>query len=297
MIADRQAFVFPHMCTAFALTANSFVITIANSFKEKLMVKRVLGSSVLVALFTVVFFSGVAQGQQKYMGLAQNGALAVGTEEPCIFNSCLMYAGDFNAAGQNPNGLWNGTNTVFNITGAVYIPVFVPKKFKGAKGKTDWNVQGLFVNEQMEDLGLGIGVSSVSWSIVQGVAEGGNPGGGQVKTICSGTGTPTVTPTGRTAFGLPEVTILITGISCPILENGSYWFTLVPTSPAIAFLSDVEDNSPTNIQGPGTEPIDSSFFVSTFFGFPSFANATDAAVCGNIGCDSFSAGVVGTAVH
>lgn len=261
------------------------------------MVKRVFGSSVLVALFTVVFFSGMAQGQQRYMGLAQPGGPPVGTEEPCIFNSCLMFAGDFNAAGQNPNGLWNGTNTLFNITGTVYIPVFIPKKFKGAKGKTDWNVQGLFVNTLAEDLGLGTGVSSVSWSIVQGAAEGGNPGGGQVKTICSGTGTPSVTPTGRSGFGLPEVTILITGISCPILETGNYWFTLVPTSPAIMFLSDVEDNSPANIQGPGTEPVDSSFFVSSFFGFPNFSNTTDAAVCGGIGCDSFSAGVVGTAVH
>lgn len=261
------------------------------------MKKRVFGSTVIVAaLLTVFCFSGAAQGQQKYLGLAQPGTPPVGTEEPCILNACLMYAGDFNPSGQNPTALWNGTNTIFNITGAVYIPVIIPKKFKGAKGKTDWNVQGLFVNELMEDIGLGTGVSSVSWSIVQGVGEGGNPSGGQIKTVCSGTGMPTVTPTGRN-FGIPEVTILITGISCPILENGSYWFTLVPTSPAILFLTDVEDNSPANIQGPGTEPVDLSFFVSNFFGFPNFANTTDTAVCGNIGCDSFSAGVVGVAVH
>lgn len=263
------------------------------------MTKRVFGSTVLFSALLAVFcFSVAAQGQQKFVGLAQPGVPPVGTEEPCILNPCLMYAGDFNAAGQNPNGLWNGTNTLFNITGTVYIPITVPKKFKGAKGKTDWQVGGLFVNEQMEDLGLGIGVSSVAWSIVQGtVAEGGNPTGNQVKTICSGTGVPSVTPTGRTAFGLPEVTIVITGISCPILESGSYWMTMVPTSPAIAFLSDVEDNSPANIQGPGSEPADLSFFVSSFFGFPNFANTTDTAVCGNIGCDSFSAGVIGVAVH
>lgn len=263
------------------------------------MTKRVFGSTALLsALLTVFCFSLAAQGQQIHMGEAKPGVPPVGTEEPCILNPCLMYAGDFNINGQNPNGLWNGTNTVFNITGTVYVPITVPKKFKGAKGKTDWQVGGLFVNELMEDVGLGIGVNSVSWSIVTGtVAEGGNPSGNQVKTVCSGTGMPTVTPTGRSGFGLPEVTILITGISCPILENGSYWMTLVPTGPAIMFLSDVEDNSPANIQGPGTEPTDLSFFVSSFFGFPSFANTTDVAVCGNIGCDSFSVGVVGVAVH
>jgi hypothetical protein len=262
------------------------------------MVKRVFRSTALVAALFTVILSGAVQAQQIHMGEAKPGVPPVGTEEPCILNPCLMFAGDFNFNGQNPNGLWNGTNTVFNITGVVYIPITIPKKFKGAKGKTDWQVGGLFVNALAEDLGLGTGISGVSWSIVQGgVAEGANPNGSQVKTICSGTGMPTVTPTGRSGFGLPEVTILITGISCPILENGSYWMTLVPTSPAIFFLSDVEDNSPANIQGPGTEPADLSFFVSNFFGFPNFANTTDIAVCGNIGCDSFSAGVVGVAVH
>ncbi|HKV93415.1 MAG TPA: hypothetical protein VJW20_12780 [Candidatus Angelobacter sp.] len=262
------------------------------------MSKKMVGSAVAVVVVMMISFSGSAIAQQIHIGQAQPGGPPVGTEEPCILNPCLMYAGDFDANGQNPNGLWNANNTAFGILGTVYIPITIPKKFKGAKGKTDWQVGGLFVNEQVEDVGLGSAVTSVTWSIVQGtVAEGGNPNGNQVKTVCSGTGVPSVTPTGRTAFGLPEVTVAITGISCPILENGSYWMTLVPTSPAILFLSDVEDNSPANIQGPGTEPADLSFFVSNAFGFPNFANTTDTAVCGNIGCDSFSAGVIGVAVH
>ncbi|HEY7402220.1 MAG TPA: hypothetical protein VIB39_01760 [Candidatus Angelobacter sp.] len=263
------------------------------------MSKKMVGSAAVVAVVAMMIcLSGAAMAQQVHMGQAKPGGPPVGTEEPCILNPCLFYAGDFDINGQNPNGLWNGNNTFFNILGTVYIPINVPKKFKGAKGKTDWQIGGLFVNELVEDVGLGSDVPSVTWSIVQGsVAEGGNPGGNQVKTICSGTGVPTVTPTGRSGFGLPEVTIAITGVSCPVLENGSYWMTLVPTSAAILFLSDVEDNSPANIQGPGTEPTDLSFFVSTAFGFPSFANTTDIAVCGNIGCDAFSAGVIGVAVH
>jgi len=265
------------------------------------MSRKMVGSAaVVVAVLMMVCFPGGALAQQIHVGNAQPGRPPVGTEEPCILNPCLLYAGDFDPNGQNPNGLWNANNTTFNILGAVYIPITVPKKFKGAKGKTDWQIGGLFVNEQMEDLGNGFDVPIASWSIVTGtVAEGGNPNGNQVKTVCSGTAIPTVTPTGRVFLGVfIEQTITITGISCPtLLENGSYWMTLVPTTSALAFLSDVEDNSPANIQGPGTEPTDLSFFVSNAFGFPSFANTTDIAVCGNIGCDSFSAGVIGVAVH
>lgn len=260
--------------------------------------KMVRCSALVMALILVLGLSIAAHGQQKYQGIAQPGALPVGTEEPCILNQCLMYAGDFDFAGQNPNGLWSGTNSVFGISAAVYVPINVPKKFKGAKGKTDWNVQGFFVNTLLEDLGLGTGVSGVSWAVVQGVGEGGNSTGGQVKTICSGTGSASTTLTGRSGFGIEEQTILLTGASCPILEAGQYWLAFLPTTVAIPFLSDVEDNSPTNIQGPGSEPTDQSFFVSSFFlGNSNFANTTDAVVCGGIGCDAFSVGVVGTAIH
>jgi hypothetical protein len=255
------------------------------------MTNKMFWSTALMAVL-VACLSLSAAAQQVYRGIAQAGAPAVGTEEPCIADTCVFYSGDFDAAGQNPNGLWNNTSTGFGITGTVYVPFTVPKKFKGAKGKTDWNVQGLFVNEQM-DIGS---ASTASWSIVQGVASGGNPNGGQVKTICSGTGTPTLTATGRSAFGLLEYTILVTGISCPTLEAGTYWMTLVPTVPSLAYLSDVEDSTPANAEGPGISVIDDSFFYSPSFGFNSFT-PTAPTVCGGIGCDNFSVGVIGTATH
>jgi hypothetical protein len=257
------------------------------------MLKKVLCSTVLVAALVSFFcLPAAAQLPQKYRGISQAGALPLGTEEPCnVAPGCLFYAGDFDINGPNPNGLWNNIDPF--ISGVVYVPFNVPKHFKGAKGKTDWNVQGLFVNEIMDIEGA----STVSWSIVQGVAEGGNPSGGQVKTICSGTGAPTSTATGRFGFGLTEYTILVTGVSCPVLEAGTYWMTVLPTVADLAYLSDVEDNSPANAQGPGTSVIDESFFVAPLFGFPNFANTTDPAVCGTIGCDNFSVGVVGTAIH
>lgn len=252
-------------------------------------------SALVMALSLIFCLSIAAQGQQVYMGLAQDGALPVGTEEPCILNQCLMYAGDFDISGQNPNGLWNNNSLMFGIEGAVYVPFNVPKRSKGAKGKTDWNVQGFFANELMGNVGPDIVVVSVSWAVVQGVAQNGNPGGGQVKTICSGTGSAILTPTGRSGLGLTEETILLTGASCPILEAGEYWLTFVPTTMGLAYLSDIEDNTPTNAQGPGTEPVGQSFFVSSFFGFPDFEDTATA--CGNIGCDSFSVGVIGSATH
>ena len=262
------------------------------------MTRKMFWSIALVTLLVACLsLSAVAQKPQVYRGIAQAGRAPVGTEEPCIANPCVFYAGDFDLAGANPNGLWNSNNTLFGLSAATYVPFFVPKKYKGAKGKTDWNVQGLFMNEQMGDLtGAGLAVASVDWAILQGVAAGGNPSGGQVKTICSGTGTPTLTATGRLAFGLTEETILLTGISCPTLETGTYWMFFLPTTENLAYVSDVEDNTPANAEGPGSEPIDSSFFVGAAFGFPTFT-PTAPTVCGGIGCDAFSVGVIGTAIH
>lgn len=254
--------------------------------------KMVRCSALVIAMSLVFFLSVAAQGQQVYRGLAQAGAPQVGTEEPCIANGCLLYTGDFDINGQNPNALWNNSSELFGIEGAVYTPFVVPKKFKGAKGKTDWNVQGFFTNQLM-DVPF---VASVSWAVVTGAASGGNPNGGQVKTICSGTGSASLTATGRSGFGLVEQTIMLTGASCPILEAGTYFLTFVPTVASLGYLSDVEDSSPANAQGPGSGPVDSSFFVSASFGFPDFTDAA-AGACGNIGCDLFSFGVIATATH
>ena len=230
-------------------------------------------------------------------------------EPPCDTNHCLFYAGDFDPKGPNPNGLWNGVDNFFGfftIDGTVWVPFEVPKKFKGAKGKTDWNVTGLFVNNQGLPESLTGGppsATTATWSIVQGVAEGGNPA--NVTVICSGTSPVTIKPTGRIAFGFyEEYSYLVNNISgCPILERGEYWMTVVAQAPAppfgeeLNYLSDVEDSTPANFIGPGTEPVDDAFFTSTFFAFTSFSNTTDPSVCGTVGCDKFSVGVIGTAIH
>ena len=252
------------------------------------MMKRVFALTALVVALTAMFYLPTpAQAQQVYRGLAQPGAPQVGTEEPCILNRCLMYAGDFDPNGQNPNGILNFVSQDLAISAAIYVPFIVPRHFEGAKGKTDWNVTGFFTNQLMD-----IAESpSVFWAVVQNVAVGAKP-----KTICSGTGVPTLTPTGRSFVGFAEYTILLTGITCtPNLEAGEYWLTFVPTVPLLAFLDDVEDNTPANAQGPGTEPPDESFIFSPDFGFPELE--LTATACANVGCDRFSVGVIGTTTH
>ncbi len=268
------------------------------------MLKGSFGSTAIVAtaiIATLATFHSPAAAlmpEPTHPGMPRAG-ISVGTEEPCISNPCLFYAGDFDNNGPVPSGQWNGYNPLFGgVDGTVYVPFTVPKRYAGASGKTAWDVKGLFVNELLQDVfGVGIWVSSADWSIVQGVAQNGFPVGGRMTTICSGTGVPTVTPTGRSGFGAAEYTILITGIACPLLEAGTYWMTLVPTTEDEPYLNDVEDNTPANAEGPGTEPADESYYYSQFFGFYSFQPIVPM-VCGaNAGCDKFSVGIIGTAVR
>ena len=278
------------------------------------MRRKVLCSTALFAVLALIFtVRAYTQGQnvppKAITVTAQDGVdYPANPEYPCDVNHCLFYAGDFDPKGPNPNGLWNGVDNFFGfftIDGTVWVPFEVPKKFKGAKGKTDWNVTGLFVNNQ----GLPASIygppsaTQATWSIVQGVAAGGSPS--SVTVICSGTSPVTIKPTGRFFLGFyEEYNYLVNGISgCPILERGIYWMTVVAQAPHPSagfeynYLSDVEDSTPTNFIGPGSEPVDMSFFTSTFFGFPTFTDTTSASVCGTVGCDRFSVGVIGTATH
>ena len=214
--------------------------------------------------------------------------------------SCLFYGGDFLYNPIYPPSLANGlaNETTINITGtsygaAVWVPFVVPA------GET-WDVRGLFTNNQSSYGVLDQGTEPTSvayWSINEDVFAG-NAG----TVIDSGISPATSTPTGRAAFGLNEYTVQVTGLSIT-LTAGTYWLAVVPVCTNAAnpfcdgvfFLSDVEylNVAPAHAFGP-VEPIDAAFFDSSFFG-PSF-DPTNGPVgaCGGSGCDSFSAGVLGS---
>jgi hypothetical protein len=213
---------------------------------------------------------------------------------------CLFYGGDFVFDPFYPpflpNGLANETDLLVPGTpygAAVWVPFTVPE------GET-WEVTGLFTNNQSTygvlDQAPNEPTAAAFWSINEGVLPG---SAGTV--VASGTSAATSTPTGRTAFSLPEYTVQVTGL-CFDLTPGRYWMIVVPlcTNTAdpfckgVFFESDVEyiNVKPKNAFGP-PEPIDASFFDSPSFSFTFAPTYSAAGACGGFGCDAFSAGVLG----
>jgi hypothetical protein len=212
---------------------------------------------------------------------------------------CLFYGGDFvdNPLGPNlANGLANETTSIVPGTpygAATWVPFTVPK------GKT-WHVTGLFTNNQ-SDFGVldetpTQPIASAWWSINEGV-EPGNSG----TVLGSGVAAATITPTGRSAFGDNEYTVQVTGLSIT-LTAGEYWMAVVPQCTntgdpycdEVFFVSDVEyiNGLPKNAYGPA-EPLYASFLDSTYFGLTFDPANGELGACAGLGCDAFSAGVLG----
>jgi hypothetical protein len=217
--------------------------------------------------------------------------------------ACLFYGGDFLDDPLYPPSLANGLaneNTLlvsgspygYPYGAAVWVPFTVPE------GQT-WDVTGLFTNNFSSYGVLDQGTEPIAvafWSINEGVFAG---SAGTV--VASGTSPATSTATGRAAFGLTEFTVQVTGLSVT-LTAGRYWMSVVPICSnsadpycdGVFFLSDVEylNTTPVNAYGPA-EPIDSSFFDSPVFGLSFGPTNGSLGACGGIGCDAFSAGVLG----
>jgi hypothetical protein len=217
--------------------------------------------------------------------------------------NCLFYGGDFLFDPLYPSSLPNGlaNEVTVLVPGAPYgAATWVP--FTVPAGET-WDVTGLFTNNLASYGVLDQGTEPTSvayWSINREVFAG---NGGTV--LDSGTSPATSTPTGRAAFGLTEFTIEVTGLSVP-LRSGKYWMIVVPicTNTAnpycsgVFFESDAEylDTTPTNAFGTA-EPVDASFFDSSYFGLSFDPANGPLGACAGDGCDAFSAGVLGKKVE
>ncbi len=205
-------------------------------------------------------------------------------DPPDYCRPCLFYGGDFDPSDPLADGLWNGDSLL--ASGEVLVPFTIPKD-------QIWLVTGLFTNNLSSS--SVIDPKKANWSISKGVTTG---SGGH--TIASGTARATYTPTGRSGFGLTEYTVLVQTPTVIVLGPGTYWLTVVPlctnsadsACDALFYESDTEESPPLNHYGP-LEPNDLSYFNSASFGY-TYAPAWGASgVCGGIGCDRFSAGVLG----
>jgi len=214
--------------------------------------------------------------------------------------ACLFYGGDFEDNPLGPevaNGLANETTLLVPASpygAATWVPFTVPKG-------QHWKVTGLFTNnlssEGVLDESPTQPIASAFWSVNEGVEPG---SAGTV--VASGTSAATITPTGRAAFDDLEYTIQVEGLSFT-LTAGTYWMAVVPqcTNSAdpycqeVFFLSDVEyiNSLPVNAFGP-PEPQDASYLDSpNVFGLSFDPANGELGACAGLGCDAFSAGVLG----
>jgi hypothetical protein len=216
---------------------------------------------------------------------------------------CLFYGGDYTDNPLYPpflqNGLANESDLLITGSpygGAVWVPFTVPE----GKG---WKVKGMFTNNQSTygvlDQTPNTPISAAYYAVAQGVGAG-NPG----VLIAAGTAEATSTPTGRAAFGEPEYTVQVTGLSFE-LAPGDYWMAVVPLCTNTAnplcdgrfFLSDVEyiNTPPANAYGPA-EPVDDAYLDGAFFGLTFDPTYSEAGAGFGDGCDAFSAGILGTEI-
>jgi len=189
----------------------------------------------------------------------------------CFGSGCyLFYGGNFDPNHPDANGLANETDSIVGGSpygAATYQNFVIP-------AAQTWNVGGLFTNDLMS-----LSPLSAYWELRTGILEGSSG-----ILISSGTGTDTVTPTGRAAFGLSEFTNVV-----PVnlsLVPGIYWFAVVPSDP-----NGYGRSFNTNTNGwnsVGSQVPDQQYFTSPSLG-AYFTNADNEGVF-----PIFSSGVVAT---
>lgn len=257
--------------------------------------KRILFAAVLIAALIPLAAAQDTKSQPASLGekIQVRGTSTVMTHDwqhvqaptaPSYCKPCYFYAGDMDPNNGNNNGLANETDQAVADS-----HIFSPFRVKLA-GAT---VSGLFVNSLD---GVGAIDNPTPWAIRKGVKLGVH---GTV--VAHGKAKSTDTPTGRSAFGLTEYTHLVKFVG-KSLAAGVYFENVTPVcltgsscGSARYFESDEQDD-PTPLNHVGAKNIlDDSFWNSTSFGQNYSATWGSSGGCGGIGCDMFSAGVLGKA--
>lgn len=242
------------------------------------------------ALFLMLLLAAIAPvSSAQSIRAARPNTVPLQPVAPPYCHPCLFYGGDMNPTNPLTNAVEDDqvlqTEPYINT---VYVPFVVPDG-------EQWTIGGLFVNLLSET--NVVDPLRATYSILTGVSRG-DPG----TTIATGTAPVSYTPTGRSWNGYTEYT-LAANVHTTVLQSGTYWLSLMArcTNPkdgacqlADYYISDVEDNPPLNHVGP-FEPANDSFFSGSAgedFFVPTWGINGP---CNGVGCNRFSAGVIGTA--
>jgi hypothetical protein len=220
----------------------------------------VVGVLAVCAALAVVLAGGSAAASQSPSATARSAGGAGSTSSvqsfapPASCSPCLYYSGDFDPNDVNANGLANENDASISDP-RVYTPV---------TPNAPWLVTGLLENTLSQ-----LTPTTITWEIRTGVSEG---NGGTV--YASGSGAPTQTATGRSAFGYTEYTDFVSTSPILLQAGVTYWINVTPVCTACggrAFESNVPPGTAANHVGPANV-VDNSFFNSAFFG-ANFTNA------------------------
>jgi hypothetical protein len=224
--------------------------------------------------------------KNKYNLVARTALFVLGLTAAFALNTTaiaqiLWYNGDLDGrnGGANQDGGQLGAGEYSHIY----------DNFTGPAGGHTWNVAGLFSDNLMA-AGLNTAITSASWDIRTGVSEG---NGGT--DLFSGTTAATVVATGRSAFGLLEYQVTVSGlsVSLPALGSGFYFLNVSPIVPAGVNGQSFQSTT-SGLNHVGTPPGNdgNSWWNSNLFG----VNYTSTTAIFGAGTWDVSGGVIGVDV-
>ncbi len=205
-------------------------------------------------LFTLMLIAtlGLCADAQDNPAVSAERAVTTGSGSLpfCPPKTCLYYAGDFNSADPNANGLLNSN----------YAGILIGQVWVGVKPTHDATVTGATFNEFS---GAGTLTNPTPFAVQVGIKPG-QAG----KTICSTSGTATMRVYEQSDSGPNQYSFTIKKLSpsCKLKKGRVYYVNLLPTSDdAPAYVTNVEDRKPKYHYG-WKNDLNHCYFNGTGFG-------------------------------
>jgi hypothetical protein len=206
---------------------------------------RTLSLTTLALLVSLAITTRANGGDRFSISASLSGNGPVNLQPDQAPPGSLWYNGDFDGI----DGLTNEDNT--SLGSGQFSHIYDDFIVTDSGG---WDVTALF-SDNLTDTNI----ASATWEIRQGMSGG---VGGTL--LFSGSGTPIVTPTGRSGFGYTEFQVEIDGLSIH-LDPGTYWLNVTPVGDLTGRSFD-STTSGTDCVGTPCGNDDMAFLDSNFFG-------------------------------